>query len=152
MHCWNALSIYLLTKDNEAFQANRENEVDKINNHLREQLILVGAPGLTTFLELRQIVWRAADIGLQIAQLPFTITPLDLPPGIPFQQKFFEVIDIDDDVGPEELELLAVPVGLVLFPPVVKLEFDSEGKKMDLEGTHVAQATVISKGRAVCHL
>ncbi|KAF8456974.1 hypothetical protein BGX38DRAFT_891726 [Terfezia claveryi] len=149
VHCWNALSIHLLTKDIETFQASREPQVDALNIKLSKQLMPVGAPGMTTFHELHQIVLRAADIGLQIAKLPFNIVPLDISPGIPFQQRFFEDV-IDDDVGPEELELASVPISLVLFPPVVKLEFDSEGKVMNLEAIYAGQGTVISKGRVVC--
>jgi len=151
VHCWNALSIHLLTKDNEAFQASREEKVDEHNKNLSEQLTLLGAPGLTSFSELRQIVRRAADIGLQIAQLPFTIQPWEVPPGVPFQHKLFEDVENSDDL-PEELELLATPVALVLTPTIVKLEFDSEGRKVHYGATEVANAVIISKARVVCQL
>ncbi|KAF8421672.1 hypothetical protein EV426DRAFT_608669 [Tirmania nivea] len=146
VHCWNALSIYLLTKDNETFQANREMHVSEVSEGLMQQLTPLGAPGRATLAELRQIVLRAADIGLQVAQLPFGIRPFQAQPGMLFQQKFYEGVD-NSDLEPEELELLSVPIDLVLFPPVVKLQFDSEGKRMN----DLGQATVISKGRVICY-
>lgn len=152
MHYWNALSIHLLTKDNKTFQASRETRADEIIETLGQQLTPVGASGMASFHELRRIVLHAADIGLQVAKLPFTLSLLEALPGWPFQQKFFEDVDIGDDIGPDGLELDSVPISLVLFPPVVKLEFDSEGNLMILEPRNVAQATVISKGRVVCHL
>ncbi|RPB27242.1 hypothetical protein L211DRAFT_866109 [Terfezia boudieri ATCC MYA-4762] len=149
VHCWNALSIHLLTKDIETFQASRESDVDALSTKLSKWLEPLGAPGATTFDELHQIVSHAANIGLQIAKLPFRIHPLEIPPGMPFQQRLFEDV-IGDDIGPQELEIASVPISLVLFPPVVKLEFDSEGKMMNLEAIHAGQDTVISKGRVVC--
>lgn len=164
VHCWNALSIHLLTKDNTAFKYSREVEVDKVIENLRKHLEPLGAPGLTTFSELRRIVLHAADIGLQIAQLPFSIVPWEVQLGTLFKQKFFEDID---DLGFEVLELRKAPIELVVFPPIVKLQFDSGGKmmdpmadamfdsgekKMDLlaDAIEAGHATIISKGRAVC--
>ena len=134
---WSALTIHRLTKDNNNLQVEKEKDIDAITDTVLHNLSPFGGSARATREKLREIVSNVAELGLEMARLPFEIRPLsDLKPGEPF------VAEMMKDVDPEEEEVSGKTT-IILAYPWVKVTYDETGKG-------VVQNTYLSKARVSC--
>ena len=136
------MTIHRLTKNNQKFQVEKEKDIDTTTDMLLHDLAPFGdtAPGNdgATRQKLREIVSNVAELGLEIARLPFEIRPIeDLKPGGPF------VEDMMTDVDPDEEETISRKTTIILSHPWVKVTYDEMGNG-------VLPSTYLSKARVSC--
>ncbi|KAF8470622.1 hypothetical protein BDZ91DRAFT_544878 [Kalaharituber pfeilii] len=125
MWWWFALSIHLLTKNSDQFEERQSDEVDNLTLDIHDRLMDVGISDRDSLkVQLRDIVLRAAQLGWEVARLPFRIQALSIPPGSKFNASCMEEVENPSD----ELEIKEAVVKAVMFPPIVKVAFDAEGK------------------------
>ena len=138
IRAWRALTIHNLTKDNQSFQAQREKDIEAITDILFAEISLFGDSTLATREQLRQIVSDVAELGLEIAKLPFEILPISgLRPGGLFKA------DMMQDVDPQEEEVISPKTTIIISFPWVKVTYDEMGGR-------VYQSTYLNKARVSC--
>ena len=140
---WRALTVHLVTKDNEDFEKQVEKDTQKLANNLYEQLSLLGGAGpRATPKALHDLVSHVARLGHEVAQLPYSIELMDIEPGNEFVAEVMEPMESETD--PEMLEMQKTKLQIVLSKPIIKMEFDSEGELVENKKPKVmAKATVV---------
>ena len=134
---WSALTVHRLTKENDNLPVEKEKDIDTITDTVLQDLSPFGGSARATREKLREIVSNVAELGLEMARLPFEIRPLlDLKPGEPFTE------DMMKDMDPEEDEVSGKTT-IILSYPWVKVAYDGAGKG-------VLQSTYLSKARVSC--
>ena len=138
---WSALTIHNLTKNNKNLRTVMEKDIDAITDMLLSDLSPFcdfTKSTLDTRVPLREIVSDVAELGLEIAKLPFEIWPIsNLEPGGPFKA------DMMEDVDPEEEEAIPERTTIIISFPWVKVTYDETGRR-------VYQPTYLSKARVSC--
>lgn len=134
---WSALTIHRLTKDNQNLQMEREKDIDAVTDMVLHDLSSFSGSPRATREKLRDIVSKVADLGLELAKLPFEIRPMtELNPGDPF------VADMMKDMDPEEEDVSGMTT-IILSYPWVKVTYDETGKS-------IYQSTYLCKARVSC--
>lgn len=99
-----------------------------------------GGSARATREKLREIVSDVAELGLEIARLPFEIRPiLDLKPGQPFVADMMKAVDLEE----EEEDMISRQTTIILSYPWVKVTYDQMGNS-------VYQNTYLCKARVSC--
>ena len=133
---WSALTIHRLTKDNRDLQIEKEKDIENITNTLLHELSSFGSSTRATPEKLKEIVSKVAELGLELARLPFEIRPItDLNPGGDF------VADMMKDVDPDE-EAVSAKTTIILSYPWVKVTYDETGKGVVYQNTYLCKARV----------
>lgn len=127
-HYWNALSIHLLTAGNVQHEEQQHLEVEKVINSLKERLSPIGAPGKASFMTLRRLLTRIAQLGLKIAVLRYKFQWMDIQLGDIFHAKTMREIESSSDENDGVLEIENRPIKIILCPALGKSKFDSDGK------------------------
>ena len=136
IRAWSALTIHHLTKNNHNFQLEKEKDIDSTTDRVLHHVSSFSGSPRATREKLREIVSDVAELGLEIARLPFEIWPLiSLMPGDPF------VTDTMKEVDPEEVEVNSRKTTIILSYPWVKVTYDEAGKCV-YPGTYLCKARV----------
>lgn len=122
-------------KDNPDFLIEKEKDISIITDMLLQDLSPFGGSARATREKLRDIVTDVAELGLEIARLPFQIRPIDLKPGDLF------VADMMKEVDPEEAERVLRKTTIILSYPWVKVKYNEMGKS-SYPGTPLIKARV----------
>ena len=131
----SALTIHCLTKDNHNFQIRKEKEIETITDAILHDLSPFSGSPRATREKLRDIVSDVAELGLEIAKLPFEIQSISgLNPGGPFVAN--TMIDVDQQEG-----VISETTTIILCYPLVKVTYDEMGKSVN---------TYLSKARVSC--
>ena len=143
IQAWNALTIHCLTKDNHNFQIKKEKEIEIITDTILYDLSSFCGSPRATREKLRDIVSDVADLGLEIAKLPFEVQfGSDLNPGGPF------VADMMTDVDQEE-GVVSETTTIILCYPLVKVTYDEIGKSVH-PSIYLSKALVSCISMASC--
>ena len=131
----SALNIHCLTKNNHNFQIEKEKEIETITDTILHDLSSFSGSPRATREKLRDIVSDVAELGLEIAKLPFEIRSMsDLNYGGPFVAD--TMIDVDQEEG-----VVSETTTIILCYPLVKVTYDEMGKSVN---------TYLSKARVSC--
>ena len=115
----------------------KDKDIDDITNMLLEDLSFIRGSPRATPEKLREIVSKVAELGLELARLPFEIRPeFNLYPGDPF------VADMMKNVDPEEGDV-SRNTTIILSYPWIKVTYDETGKG-------ISQSTYLCKARVSC--
>ena len=134
---WSALTIHCLIKNNHNFQIEKEKEIETITDTLLHDLSSFNGSPRATREKLRDIVSDVAELGLEIAKLPFKFRSIsDLKLGGPFVANM--MIDVDQEEG-----MISETTTIILCYPLVKVTYDEMGKSVN-------PSTYISKARVSC--
>ena len=140
IRAWSALTIHNLTKNDENLRTEREKDIDAITDMLLSDLSPFGGSTestLATREQLRQIVCNVAELGLEIAKLPFEIWPEKLTPGGSFEMDTMQ--NVDPQVGLARYHRTTI---IVSFPWVKAKYYES--------GTKMFDRTYLNKARVSC--
>ena len=132
---WSALTIHCLTKDNHNFQIKKEKEIETITDTLLHDLSSFNGSPRATRQKLRHVVSDVAELGLEIAKLPFEVRSIsDLDPGGPFVANMMK--DVDQQEG-----VISETTTIILCYPLVKVTYDEMGKSVN-PSTYLSKALV----------
>lgn len=133
---WSALTIHRLTKDNQNLHLEKEKEIDAMTDMVLVDLSSFSGSTRATREKLRDIISKVAELGLELARLPFEIRPItDLNPGNPF------VEDMMIDMDPEDEDISEMTT-IILSYPWVKVTYDETGKGVVYQNTYLCKARV----------
>ena len=143
IQAWSALTIHCLTKNNHNFQIKKEKEIETITDTILHDLSPFSGSPRATRGKLRDIVSDVAELGLEIAKLPFEVRSIsDLNPGGPFVADM--MIDVDQEEG-----VISGTTTIILSYPLVKVTYDEMGKSVH-SSTYLSKALVSCISMASC--
>jgi len=139
IRAWSTLTIRNITRNNPDLQMEKELDIDAVTDLVLEDISPFGGNARATREKLREIVSNVADLGFEIAKLPFEIRPIDLKPGVPFAANMMKSVDLEE----EEEDMTSKRTTIILSYPWVKVTYDETGKG-------VYQRTYLSKAAVSC--
>ena len=121
------------------FLQKQEEEISALTDRIYELVAPWGEFKRATKQGIKEIVTKVAKLGLEMAQLPFSIQPMirEVYPGVAFDQGFMEDVE-----GIEDLVLTTATI--ILSYPWIKVTFDDNGNQVP----HLVKP--LSKARISC--
>ena len=115
-----------MVKDNPAFIQFQKKEIDALTDSLFEEISPWGEFKKVNKKGLRDIVVKAAKLGIELAQLPFGVFPLQLGPGTLFDHQ--AMVDVDEEEM--DKDRTSKKTTIILSLPWTKVIYTEEGKEV----------------------
>ena len=144
IRAWSTLTIRNLTENNLYLQFETEKDIDSVTDMVLEDISPFGGSARATREKLREIVSNVAELGLELARLPYEIRPIStLKPGAPFVADMMKIVDLEEAEVDEAGEPVSRKTTIILSYPWVRVTYDKMGKS-------VYQNTYLCKARVSC--
>lgn len=137
---WKALTVHRMVKDNPTFLQDQKTEIDAVTDSLYKEIAPWGGSKRVNKKGLRDIALKAAKLGLELAQLPFRVVPLELKPGIPFDHQKMVDIELEGRVAKDSTPKKATTI--ILSFPWVKVTYTEGGREVADKNNVLCKAQV----------